>query len=91
MKASVDPEDDGGALRRGDPHRQLPLEKSVFRQRVGRRLSYSKISDNCLRRLELRHAESETEKSRVVQDRLFESDFDRVLKLAGQAGGGSGR
>jgi hypothetical protein len=26
-----------------------------------------------------------------VQDRLFESDFDRVLKLAGQAGGGSGR
>jgi hypothetical protein len=26
-----------------------------------------------------------------VQDRLFESDFDRVLKLAGQGGGGSGR
>ena len=37
------------------------------------------------------HAESEFEKCRIVQDRLFESDFDRVLKLAGQAGGGSGR
>ena len=37
------------------------------------------------------HAESEFEKYRIVQDRLFESDFDRVLKLAGQAGGGSGR
>lgn len=27
------------------------------------------------------HAESEFEKCRIVQDRLFESDFDRVLKL----------
>ena len=26
------------------------------------------------------HAESEFEKYRIVQDRLFESDFDRVLK-----------
>ena len=26
------------------------------------------------------HAESEFEKYRVVQDRLFESDFDRVIK-----------
>jgi hypothetical protein len=35
------------------------------------------------------HAESEFEKYRIVQDRLFESDFDRLLKLAdssGQAG-----
>lgn len=26
------------------------------------------------------HAESEFEKYRIVQDRLFESDFDRVLR-----------
>ncbi|EPY98670.1 hypothetical protein FEA44_02465 [Mannheimia haemolytica] len=26
------------------------------------------------------HAESEFEKYRIVQDRLFESDFDKVLK-----------
>ncbi len=26
------------------------------------------------------HAESEFEKYRIVQDRLFESDFDRLLK-----------
>jgi hypothetical protein len=27
------------------------------------------------------HAESEFEKYRIIQDRLFESDFDRLLKL----------
>jgi hypothetical protein len=26
------------------------------------------------------HAESEFEKYRIVQDRLFESDFDRIVK-----------
>jgi hypothetical protein len=31
------------------------------------------------------HAESEFEKYRVVQDRLFESDFDRMVKLLGQS------
>lgn len=28
------------------------------------------------------HAESEFEKYRILQDRLFESDFDRMVKLA---------
>lgn len=28
-----------------------------------------------------RHAETEWEKYRIVQDRLFESDFDRFLQL----------
>lgn len=32
------------------------------------------------------HAETEFEKYRIVQDRLFESDFDRLLKLAGPPG-----
>lgn len=32
------------------------------------------------------HAESEFEKYRIVQDRLFESDFDRVIKQF-EAGG----
>lgn len=39
------------------------------------------------------HAESEVEKYRVVQDRLFESDFDRVIKqldAGGKQGGGGG-
>ena len=29
------------------------------------------------------HAESEFEKYRIVQDRLFESDFDRLVKKIG--------
>lgn len=29
------------------------------------------------------HAESEFEKYRIVQDRLFESDFDRLMKESG--------
>ena len=38
------------------------------------------------------HAESEFEKYRIVQDRLFESDFDRVIKQieAGSKPGGRG-
>ncbi|MDR1934230.1 MAG: virulence RhuM family protein [Candidatus Accumulibacter sp.] len=38
------------------------------------------------------HAESEFEKYRIVQDRLFESDFDRVVKrLEGERPAGSGK
>ena len=33
------------------------------------------------------HAESEFEKYRIVQDRLFESDFDRLLKQLPEKGG----
>jgi len=29
------------------------------------------------------HAHSEFEKYRIVQDRLFESDFDKIMKLVG--------
>lgn len=32
------------------------------------------------------HAESEFEKYRVVQDRLFESDFDRAIKQVKRKG-----
>ena len=37
------------------------------------------------------HAESKFEKCRIVQDRLFESDFDRVIKQieAGNKHGGN--
>lgn len=34
------------------------------------------------------HAESEFEKYRIVQDRLFESDFDKMLKQIGEPGAG---
>jgi len=30
------------------------------------------------------HAETEFEKYRIIQDRLFESDFDKQLKLNGK-------
>ncbi|GAB3479263.1 RhuM family protein [Polaromonas eurypsychrophila] len=33
------------------------------------------------------HAESEFEKYRIVQDRLFESDFDRMVKQLPRASG----
>ena len=33
------------------------------------------------------HAESEFEKYRIVQDRLFESDFDQMLKQLPPEGG----
>ncbi len=36
------------------------------------------------------HAESEFEKYRIVQDRLFESDFDRVLRQIGDDGRSEG-
>ena len=36
------------------------------------------------------HAESEFEKYRVIQDRLFESDFDRQLKQLGEEAGADG-
>ena len=32
------------------------------------------------------HAESEFEKYRIIQDRLYESDFDRFLQLEQEAG-----
>ena len=31
------------------------------------------------------HAETEYEKYRLIQDRLFESDFDRVVKQIGES------
>ena len=39
------------------------------------------------------HAESEFERYRIVQDRLFESDFDRVIKQIndGRKPGGDGK
>jgi hypothetical protein len=36
------------------------------------------------------HAESEFEKYRVIQDRLFQSDFDLFVELEQKADGGSG-
>jgi len=36
------------------------------------------------------HAETEFEKYRVVQDRLYESDFDRMLKQLGPDSGSDG-
>lgn len=35
------------------------------------------------------HAESEFEKYRIVQDRLFESDFDKMIKMLPEQKGGN--
>ena len=37
------------------------------------------------------HAESEFEKYRAIQDRLFQSDFDRFVELEQEADSGSGQ
>lgn len=73
-KRVAQPEDDGAALRRGGRDDQLPPEKGIRGQRVGGRLSYSKFSNNCFRRQDLRY-------------KALESDFDRVVaetKLLGE-------
>ena len=37
-------------------------------------------ADKVTAKIAKEHAESEFERFRIVQDRLFESDFDRVIK-----------
>lgn len=66
-------------------HRKIPMTMEDWAKRLDAFLEFTerdilqdagKVSAEMART----HAESEFEKYRIVQDRLFESDFDRVLK-----------
>ena len=75
--------------------RRIPMTMADWEERLG---GFLKLWDREILQdagkvtaeLAKAHAESEFEKYRIVQDRLFESDFDRVIKLieAGSKSGG---
>ena len=71
--------------------RRIPMTMSDWEERLG---GFLKLWDREILQdagkvsaeLAKTHAESEFEKYRIVQDRLFESDFDRMVKQLEQAG-----
>jgi hypothetical protein len=69
--------------------RKIPMTMADWEERLG---GFLKLWDREILQdagkvtaeLAKAHAESEFEKYRIVQDRLFESDFDRLMKQLGQ-------
>ena len=71
--------------------RQIPMSMQDWETRLNRFIAATDreiLKDACKVTAEIAqaHAESEFEKYRIVQDRLFESDFDRMLKQLPKAG-----
>jgi hypothetical protein len=70
--------------------RRIPMTMADWEERLG---GFLKLWDREILQdagkvsaeLAKAHAESEFEKYRIVQDRLFESDFDRMVKLLAQS------
>jgi len=65
--------------------RKIPMTMEDWANRLDMFLEFDDreiLQDSCkaTAKLARAHAESEFEKYRIVQDRLFESDFDRVIK-----------
>ena len=65
--------------------RQIPMTMEDWAKRLDMFLAFDdreilQDSGNATARMARAHAESEFEKYRIVQDRLFESDFDKVIK-----------
>jgi len=65
--------------------RQIPMSMEDWAKRLDLFLEFDdreilQSSGKVTAKLAKAHAESEFEKYRIVQDRLFESDFDRVIK-----------
>ncbi|WP_028574189.1 virulence RhuM family protein [Desulfonatronovibrio hydrogenovorans] len=65
--------------------RKIPMTMEDWAKRLDMFLEFDdreilQDSGNATAKLARAHAESEFEKYRIVQDRLFESDFDRVIK-----------
>lgn len=65
--------------------RKIPMTMEDWAKRLDMFLEFDdreilKDSGKATAKLARTHAESEFEKYRIVQDRLFESDFDRVIK-----------
>ena len=71
--------------------RKIPMTMADWAERLDMFLEFDdreilEDSGKATAKLAKTHAESEFEKFRIVQDRLFESDFDRELKNLGQKG-----
>lgn len=65
--------------------RRIPMTMADWEERLGGFLKLwdrdvLKDAGKVTAEIAKAHAESEFEKYRIVQDRLFESDFDRVIK-----------
>jgi hypothetical protein len=65
--------------------RKIPMTMEDWAKRLDKFLEFDdreilQDSGKAIAKLARVHAESEFEKYRIVQDRLFESDFDRVIK-----------
>ncbi|MBU1568852.1 MAG: virulence RhuM family protein [Proteobacteria bacterium] len=65
--------------------RKIPMTMEDWAKRLDMFLEFDdreilRDSGKATAKLARKHAESEFEKYRIVQDRLFESDFDRVIK-----------
>lgn len=74
--------------------RKIPMTMQDWETRLNRFLDatdYAVLSDagKVTAEIAKAHAESEFEKYRIVQDRLFQSDFDRVVEEAKQLGEGA--
>jgi len=72
--------------------RQIPMTMQDWETRLNRFIAATDreiLSDagKVTAEIAQAHAESEFEKYRVVQDRLFESDFDRAIKKLSEQGG----
>ena len=74
--------------------RQIPMTMEDWAKRLDMFLAFDdreilQDSGKATARMAKAHAESEFEKYRIVQDRLFESDFDKVVKqlTQGKTGG----
>lgn len=72
--------------------RRIPMTMADWEERLGGFLKLwdrdiLQDADKVSAELAKAHAESEFEKYRIVQDRLFESDFDRMVKLLEQSRG----
>ncbi|MDD2601252.1 MAG: virulence RhuM family protein [Kiritimatiellae bacterium] len=71
--------------------RKIPMTMDDWAKRLDMFLEFDdrevlEDSGKVTAKLAKNHAESEFEKFRIVQDRLFESDFDRVIKNIDQKG-----
>ncbi|MBT7065901.1 MAG: virulence RhuM family protein [Verrucomicrobia bacterium] len=69
--------------------REIPMTMEDWAKRLDLFLEFDdrevlRDSGKVTAQLAKTHAESEFEKYRIVQDRLFESDFDRVIRQLGQ-------
>lgn len=70
--------------------RQIPMTMEDWAKRLDMFLAFDdreilQDSGKATARMARAHAESEFEKYRIVQDRLFESDFDKVIKQLKQS------